>query len=296
MLLLFALVGTVLVGCAQPSGPPAPTPRLVLPSADRIEVDPATITLVGDSAGLDLPVARYLWSESENTRLRRAERILLARCVARFGLTLPPSPEVRDIEPKTLTSRRYGLTSAIEAATTGYRLPAAMKTATPPSTAPLGKDLDAALRGTGEVDGRRLPPGGCVAETARQLGDGATLGVSDIAQDMNGQSWEISRTHPLVVEAFARWSSCMNDAGFAYPTPMDAINDDRFAGEPTPQEIETAQADVACKLVTNTTGVWYAVEVHLQRAVVEGNRTALDAASRAKCDQLAKADAVLGTE
>ncbi|WP_412543960.1 hypothetical protein R8Z50_16100 [Longispora sp. K20-0274] len=266
-----------------------------MPPAGQIVVDPSRITPIGDSAGLPLPVDPYLWSAAENDQLRRAEDLLIARCVAGFGLVMPPTPRRSDVGPATATSRRYGLTSATEAAATGYRLAGAPTGPQPaPEPAATGGELNAVLEGgSGRVRDRPVPAGGCRGEADRRLGDGAQLGVADVAQDVNGHAWEMSRTHPLVTAAFAAWSRCMAAAGVDYPDPMAAMNDSRFVGTPTATEIAVARADVACKVAGNTTGIWYAVEADVQRALIAANGPALDAARRAKSEQLGHAREVL---
>jgi hypothetical protein len=288
-------LAVLVTGCAEPHRPLPPGPRPALVAADQVRVGPADIATVGDSAALTLPADRYLWTEQETERVRRAEDALLTACVARFGLVLPPAPALPNLAPATRTARRYGLTSAGEAARTGYRLPAALAANGRPQPSPTRPDSTVltVLHGTAdEVGGRPVPDGGCLAEADRRLGAGQQVGVSDLAQDLNGQSWELSFAHPLVTRAFTEWSACMAESGFRYPDPMAAMNDDRFTGEPSAAEKETAQRDIACKRAHNTTGTWYSVEVAVQRALIDRNRPGLDEALRHKSDQLARADAV----
>lgn len=290
-----ALAG-VLTGCATPAQPAPSGPQLELVAAEQVRVDPARIAKVADSAALTLPADRYLWTEPETERVRRADETLQARCLARFGLALPSTAALPNLAPESPTARRYGLTSTAEAARTGYRLPAALAASSrpQPSLAQPDPDVLAVLQGsTGEVDGKPVPDGGCQAEAERRLGAGTQVGIADLAQDLNGKSWELAKAHPLVTQAFAKWSKCMEKAGFAYPDPMAAMNDDRFTGAPTAVEIATAEQDVACKRANNTAGVWYSVEVEVQRVLIDHNKPALEEVRQAKTDQLARADAVL---
>ena len=52
---------------------------------------------------------------------------------------------------------------------------------------------------------------------------------------------------PSVVDAFAKWSSCMKARGYSYAKPMDAGDDSRFSDpyNVTDEEIATAKADVS---------------------------------------------------
>lgn len=295
LIAVVALAG-VLTGCAAPPQPVPADPRLELVAADQVRVDPSRIATVGDSAALALPADRYLWTDSEIERVNHAERTLAARCLALFELAMPSTPALPNVAPETPTARRYGLTSAAEAARTGYRLPAALAASDGPRPAPAQPDAEvqAVLQGTAEkVRGRPVPDGGCQAEADRRLGAGAQVGISDLAQDLNGGSWELAKTHPLTKQAFAQWSTCMKKAGFDYPDPMAAMNDDRFTGSPSAVEKTTAVRDVACKRANNTTGIWYSVEVEVQRALIDHNRSALAEVWQAKSDQLAKSTAIL---
>ena len=61
-----------------------------------------------------------------------------------------------------------------------------------------------------------VPAGGCVGESQRLLRRGAPDSASkDIAEPMAMRSWEQSAGDSRVQEVFARWSECMERAGFA---------------------------------------------------------------------------------
>lgn len=264
-------------------------PRVAAVRVDRV---------VGDSTHLQLPVARYLWTEQETRLLGRAETALLSACVQRYRLRLPPTPAVSNVAPASETARRYGLTSPTEAGTAGYRLPAALKAGQPAPTFPqMSPQLIAALNGAPSgsdvVNGKQVPAGGCITEARTKLARGHVLGVSDIAQQINNRSWQLSRTHPQVRRAFRAWASCMATAGYTYGDPMSPMNDRRFQGVPSAKEIATATADVTCKRRSNVTGVWYAVDVAYQKALIAQAGASLRQAAADKTSELQAAHRII---
>ena len=67
--------------------------------------------------------------------------------------------------------------------------------------------------------------------------------------------------------------------GFAYASPMNAVDDTRFSTpKPTRLELRVAEADVTCKRRTNLVGVWLAVESAYQRQIIKQNAKQFDAA------------------
>src|SRR4051812_27382224 len=199
----------LLTACA--ATPPAADP-LAVPSLEAIVVD--GIRQIGDSTNLTLPIDPYQWSDSDTRAMGRALDRAAGRCLAGFGLAMPVTPAMPDVRPASVTARRYGLTSAAEAAASGYRLKAAMDAGPQPTPPPADPDVAAALHGsTGRVRGRVVPAGGCAGQAAAELGAGAKPGPADLVQDINTRSWELSRTHPVVTAAFRAWSACMKKAG-----------------------------------------------------------------------------------
>ncbi|WP_424186908.1 hypothetical protein ACOBQX_03475 [Actinokineospora sp. G85] len=286
----------LLLACAgAPSEPaPATAPAIVLPSLDQIAVDPGSIPDIGDSTGLPMELDVYRWSDAELSLVAQALNTLTGDCAERFGVAVPDSPDSGPREPEDM-SRRYGLTSAAEAGATGYRFQA-----TPgptPARAPLDEDATAVLYGgKAQVRGKAVPPRGCAGQATTEISGADHAGPAEAVQDINSASWSLSRRHPLVTAAFARWSACLRPTGTTYGDPVEAMNDDRFTGQPTADEIEVAKADVACKVVAGTTGAWHTVEMAVQRAMIEANRPVLEEAQRAKARQLAKARQVVGRE
>jgi len=265
---------------------------LDIPAAGTVAV-----AVVGDSAGLTLPVDTYLWSTQESRTLHAAETRLVEQCLARFHRRLPATTPPSGLEPETTTSRRYGLTSPTQAAEYGYRLPAALTQEAP---APVGV-VSAADRATvgviegsvRDVEGLPVPAGGCAQEAADRLGGGRPVGVQDIPQDVDGAAWRLSRADPHVQAAFRAWALCMNKQGFEYSDPMGPMNDARFVGTPGLGEKAVAKADVACKRTSNVAGTWYVYDVEYQRLLIHRNAQAMRVALDDKGHQLQVARRVL---
>jgi hypothetical protein len=84
--------------------------------------------------------------------------------------------------------------------------------------------------------------------------------------------WTQSDSRVLAVERM--WSRCMARHGFRESTPAQA-EQRNWPATPTPVEIATAEADVACKVATDLVNTWLTVEAAYQEALVAQNLTAL---------------------
>jgi hypothetical protein len=77
------------------------------------------------------------------------------------------------------------------------------------------------------------------------------------------------RADSRVARVDEAWSECMASEGYDYPRWDAAIEDERWAtAEPSPEEIDTAVADVVCKLNVNLPGVYMAVRTAYQEAAI----------------------------
>jgi hypothetical protein len=267
------------------------------PATGQATPDAGAAPTLRPSVGLRLPLQDYLFSDADLRTVKQAMRTLTEECMRRYKVTHDFGPPPPAMGPRSLTDRRYGLTDARAARTTGYHLgdrdPRTHPL--PERTPPTGQALKV-IAGTGrptEVNGVRVPVRGCAGEAQRKIVGTGRLGSSDLAQDLNGRSFNDTRADPRVVEAFRAWSRCMKERDFSYSDPMDVMNDKRFQGNtPVPLEIEVATADVACKARTDVTGIWYRVEVAYQKKLIARNESALTAVREEKRDQLAAARAV----
>ncbi|MET3425652.1 hypothetical protein BJ973_004864 [Actinoplanes tereljensis] len=221
-------------------------------------------------ADIRLPLDAYVLTMKQARTYTAAVNILGRDCMKQFGLTWPasaPAPST-EISPN---ARRYSVIDPVEAKTFGYHNPAALSGAAE-STEKVTAEAMNVWSGGGEqtFDGKPVPPGGCSGEAARQLNKGVPDVDPGIGPKLQFASFNRLKTDSRVKRAYAEWSSCMRTKGFDYPDPYTAVNDRRWAtAKPTPTEIDTAGADVACKTQTNTAGVMLAVETAYQKRDIE---------------------------
>ena len=260
---LVAVLAAAVSGCAPDATPKAGTTPPVL--------SVTSVPQVTDSTHLSLPVMPFLLSDDETRLLGRAHAALIDTCMIRFDVAPPPPiPDPSSAGPETRTERRYGLTDPELARTHGYHLRADPPVGDAP--AQLTADQELVLMGPTpagtEFHGRTVPQGGCAQEATRALG--GDLGNAELIQRVDVDSILLAMKHVRVREAFRAWSACMAARGHAYATPWDPPNDDRFSGPvPAPAEPAVAVDDVACKAETNVVGVWHAVDVAYQSAMID---------------------------
>lgn len=251
--------------------------------AGRVDEAPPAIAAVSgvtDVASLSFPLTAYGLTTEQFISVEKAIALLGADCMRRFGFdwTAPRIPDA----PKGMLAGRYGITDAQTAARWGYQPPADHAKAEPPADG--GYSTPAAMAvyvgNPGKThNGLKIPDGGCVGEARLKLGQ---------------KSGDRAEADPRVRDRFARWSSCMKQAGFDYANPWAANDDPRWSGDvPAPQETATSVADVRCKRESELIGLWYAVEVAYQNRLIEQNSEALRAEQHAAQDLLRNANAVL---
>jgi hypothetical protein len=266
--------------CTKPAAPNPPA--LVVGSIPKLL----------DSVHLHLPVQDYQLTDAQNQVVGRARLVLLARCMQRFGFRYPSTADDHPERygPRSLTDRRYGITDAALAATSGYGLgardPARQHRPAKPARTP---DEETVLFGQGptHVHGRAVPPGGCLDEAGRELDRQVPAGVDlDIAQKLQLQSFEWTKQNDQVRAAFKAWSGCMAESDYDYTDPLAAAADPRFGGRATPAEIRTALADIDCKARTDLVGVWFTVESAYQRQQISLHVAAFQATAAALAARL----------
>lgn len=233
-------------------------------------------------------------TDEDQRQLSQAKKVLVGDCMAGFGFTWSPAPDLPKVGPKTLTDWRYGIHDMDLAKKRGYKPDAreqadydaaVNKGAVDGSTAD-----DAAARAldgrTKEVGGKKVPEGGCVGQANRKINAGAA--ESRAAIDLANGAFIKAKQDPKVVKAFADWSVCMKKTGYDYAEPLDASDDSRFsAPEVTSEEIATATADITCRDRTDVARLWFEAEAALQQQAIDdnaeqldGNREAMDSAVR----------------
>jgi hypothetical protein len=228
---------------------------------------------VSDLKTFSLPLDPYRIRPENLPATVEAEKVLLARCLRRFGTELPPGSVVSSSTPAG-KERLYGITDEQQARQRGYHLPTQ---ATPSDTQenPLPPRVQAIAFGDGQRSyaGQQVPEGGCVGESRRNLTAGRAMPRDQWMGDrLSLESTDRTRRDSRVREVFAEWSSCMKRSGYDYADPMKSNDDPEFATEqPSPREIAVAIADVRCKEETNLVNVQATVHIAYQKRMLAHN-------------------------
>ncbi len=274
---------SLLVGCASQE---ASDPSSAKTSAAAPEPRPDTSSPAASPGKYDytfrLPIAVYSYTDAEYEVIRSAEQVLARDCMKGFGLAyeLPKSPAPVDAQ-----DRRYGITDMDGAQRYGYRMP-------PLPDAPKAKltqdqiqvlygkrslENGADDRAKLEYRGKEVPEHGCLGKAVLDFRKPYEYREgSAAASRISGDSYEASLSDPKVQAGFGKWSSCMKQKGYDYPSPMDAIESPSFSkGKVSAKEKETAVADVACKQSTGLLETWFKAEAAIQKDMIKKDVTLL---------------------
>lgn len=242
-----------------------------------------------------LPLDQYRPNAEDRYALARAEATLTNGCLAEFGvrkqITAPDLRALQDAEA-VAASRLYGITDRALAESWGYDLPPAAPS--PPEPDFDEKDnlvlLGAADSGPqaldpsgspGTVNGRALPPGGCLGAARQRLyGSPSPRAHFTLATDLAAQAWQESRSSTPVGRAVQAWRACMSDRGLRQDDPLN-LNLENASPE---LERATAVADVDCKATSRLVPIWRQEDIRAQQD-----------AEAAHAEQLASERAALGT-
>ncbi|WP_333777712.1 hypothetical protein [Streptomyces sp. IBSBF 3136] len=250
------------------------------PTAQRAAAAPevGTVPTLDNTRARKLPVEKYLISPQENAKIESARSALMTSCMKRFGFTFKPATP--DYGQKwDQTSHRYDPTDPALAAAHGYHGPrrGTQAGAQRPARKPMSSAMEVVLGhglgaptppggatppADGKYHGLTIPKGGCMGEAEAKLTRGGGI-IQDApgAVDINFKDYVRSMADPKLKAAFAKWSSCMKEKGFSYPTPEAAVKDPAWnSPKPSKHELATAAADVDCKRRNNVVGTWFAVE------------------------------------
>jgi len=258
--------------------------------------------------GLYLPLEQYLVKASESHVINFAHAILTKKCMTRFGFAyaIPSSTSAltQDSDSANMP-RRYGITDAQVAATWGYELPPTPSAQTTTANEVLSfSDAEYEVlwghtktSNTATIsalpDGTAIPQGGCIGEANRAFAGRGSLSASNLAQQLDMQSFFQSQNDPTVVAVIGAWSRCMAGKGYSFNTPFDAMS--AFAGSSTPSaaEIRQALADIACKKQTGLLTTWDSVESRIQDTLITKNQLTLDDGLKAEQELVKYAESVI---
>lgn len=272
---LLGLAGALLLGLGGCQGA----------SPENGEPPLGPVPTIRDAREISLPLDAYLAGTLKWHVPDLAINRLGRDCMRRLGLDWPVIAYVQADTTAPIYGRRYGIFDADRVARHGYKpLPAPNGGSADGEKGPRQEreptEVEVAVwtgRGESKVNGLPVPEGGCGAEALRTLAGGIKPTETRVEM-LAGEAHHRAEQHSRTVATFARWSQCMSGRGFNYRRPPDANDDPRWnTDHATPAEIETAKADVACKLETNLVGVWYAAEVAYQKRAIEKNAARLQA-------------------
>jgi hypothetical protein len=278
----------LLVGCTShepsaQSSPAALTSSSAAPSSAAPEASPSPSPPGQDSYTFRLPIAVYSYSDADYELIRSAEQILARDCMKDFGLTYRPT---KNAAPAIAPDRRYGITDTDSAARYGYRMP-------PQPAAPeakLTKDQIKVLYGRTspaadstknaelQYRGKKIPDQGCLGSAIlgfrKPYEDNAG---AEAASRISTDSFANSQKLPEVRAVFEKWSSCMQQKGYDYSSPMQALETPSFLrGKVSALEKKTAVADVSCKKATGLLKIWFDAESSIQKEMIKTETKALN--------------------
>jgi hypothetical protein len=263
-----------------------------------------------------MPFEAYVPSESEVKTLAKASNALINSCMAEYGFTTDLDfPSDSDLYasirqgtslPRTLEqAERYGFKNAAQGAPDSPQGDQNGESGTAGSVsqaqllvlngagepAPSGIPADAVPSPavtTDEVNGKKIPEGGCQAEATRQLAKGAPdldkhgnqgsdalnvmLGIRADAKSKGAQD-------PVYTKMVAAWAACMKQAGYPYSSFNAAAEDPEWATSRTAsaREIAVATTDIKCRTQVNYLGVADAVNLAYEKRAVDKNAELLQA-------------------
>ncbi|MFE4479039.1 MULTISPECIES: hypothetical protein [Streptomycetaceae] len=264
---------------------------------------------------ITLPLDGYKPTAEQAVTISRASHLVTARCMKDFGLQAPE--ETYDAFTQAATAARertqlYGYFAPAKAAEKGYD----RNQVIPDST--LSPDVTSVLYGADpsgkpvtSFNGRPVPKGGCWQAGADALGGPPP--VPGTAQGLPDKGPRIPLTDPRLTAAYAEWSACMKGKGYSYANPADAYSDRKWgaagttpaagtapaAGTPpprSPDEVPTAEADIACKLSLNTVGRLVAVETAYDNQYIARNADSLRSFAQQLSARTQRAQAVIAQD
>ncbi|MEX0173492.1 hypothetical protein [Streptomyces sp. LMG1-1-1.1] len=250
---------------------------------------PAAPPRATDAARLAYPLDGYKPTDEESRAIERAQALLTADCMKRFGFTYRPPEQPRPV--RAGAGSRYGLTDAGNASRHGYAPRGGAQAPGKAAEDDLGPAGDLALGGPPvrgrlpmslpesertdsgrKVNGRKVPVGGCGREGFLRMyapRDGAVDAL--FVFRLEAEAFTKARQDPRVARAVGEWSRCMAEQGYRTDDPVSPQEDLGLAQDAAggPRAVAAAVQDVACKERTGLVGVWYAAEVGFQKRAVE---------------------------
>ncbi|CAL9576953.1 hypothetical protein SUDANB130_04948 [Streptomyces sp. enrichment culture] len=291
-------LAAALLGCSSGGGSGEGGGPAVASENPAVSVGEPTERLVSYTSRL--PIARFSYTEAENTAIDSAQQLLTQQCMNSYGIAYEPMEP--DRQAAKSADRRYGVSSPSEAARYGYHPnPVTLRddqVDIPKEALPVFYGKRGAPQGSGPdvvYKGKKVPDAGCFGQSIGRLSQYDDPDGAAVASRIATGSFQESLDAPAVKGVFRKWSSCMRKAGFHYASPNEPLNKSEFQGGEviSAEEKKTAVADVRCKETTGLLNVWFNAESAIQRAHIQANAKALQGLREAHREKAAEARRIL---
>ncbi|SFB42741.1 hypothetical protein SAMN05216266_11114 [Amycolatopsis marina] len=236
-----------------------------------------------NSQDIALPLDFYRATKEQRAVIATAKDLATRDCLRRFGFDWKVVEHTGAQPP----SRRYGIGDLTEVSKYGYHLPPDY-----PVRNEQPKEIESeSARKTDKTainivlnghetfvpnSNEKVPEGGCHGEARRSLGvtDSAEgtgqFDSVELAPVLDSEAAHLTEKDPRLLDAFGRWSECMNRAGYHYHDPWEANDDRAWGGETaSAREISTAVADLRCRQEHNVAGLYFAIETAYQNRLID---------------------------
>ncbi len=248
------------------------------------------------SASAVSPFASFFETAPELFAERDAYERLMDECTRSFGYPFVPDDHYSPRQQFFDFVQPYGPVDPAVVQRLGYHDPAAFRSDVPASPNWDGSATPGGvLYGTEDgraVAGQRVPEGGCHRRVEEALGGARPAEAVRIA----AEAFESAGEDPRWAGALSAWAACMREQGFDYPSSVAAVDQYQgAAGNPTPEEVRTAVADVKCKMQTRQVDTVMAVRDAFEQGSITAHASEFDTYSRWKKQHLEKVRQVLAT-
>ena len=277
----------------------------------RPKVTLPPIPAANSSLTVAMPLEAYqAISTQQQEALADASNLLIQRCMAARGFedtssASPPFSSVSSLE--TIETGGAGLTNITQARTFGFVRPKGTgSSSSGPAiigivgAAGFGQSLKAG-RGYAEAlfgfgPGSSSGPGGhvgCLQQASKQV-YGPVIGepVPDPVPLIAQQAVGFTASDPRIHAVEQAWSRCMARHFYHYSTPQQ-LEGRHWRSPPNKAEIDTAIADVTCKIQSNLLNTWLAVEAAYQQALIGRSLATLSQLQANFAPMLRRANAAL---
>ena len=230
-----------------------------------------------DLSTLELPMDAYQSTPRDDVLITQASTLIVADCMGKqgFAWATPPSPP-EGVPRAPINDRRYGIRKASDARQFGFApAPDPVSEKLAAFQAQVGEEMsgaeEQALFGAGDDEG-------CFAVSDHALNGGESVD-STFSQDLAAEAYATASASGAVSDAADRWAACMSERGYpGLGAVSEFEGDDKWSTtvKPTPEEIQAAVADVACKEASDYVETFYEAELQEQLALIEENSEAFD--------------------